>query len=410
MTNFACIISVSSIVYMRLQEPSLAQLFLQFIKIGSTAFGGNVALVAAVRQDLCEQKKWLSDNVLLDATTLGNLLPGPLAVNVVAACGFRMRGLIGALVCMTGVLLPAFVFICILSALYFRYGQMETLSVVLSGLIPAIAAIITVTAWQLMQKNATRWQQRLLVLVAATVLLLSRSFLTTLLIIAASGLIGAWAFGNSAKTPSPASRQISKSPFVYAGILLVIGLMISLLPLSGFAAEVKQIALVFGSMSITLFGGGYVFVPVIHDVVVSDMHWVSDQAFFDGIALGQVTPGPIMISAAFIGWKVGGLWGAVAGTLGIFLPPSALMLMATQFTDQLRNNKIVEAVFQGVRPAVIGMIAASVVVMLSNTALNWQTGVIFLTVLILSAWKKISQSLLVPLAGLLGWILHLVAG
>jgi chromate transporter len=391
-------------------QPTLAQLFLVFLKIGATAFGGNVALVAAVRNEICERRGWLKEEVLLDATTVGNLLPGALAVNVTAALGYRIRGLAGALLSMAGVLLPALVLVCALSAWYFRYGNNPVITVIFNSLLPAVAAVIAATVWQLFRKNVTTLTQGIVVLLAAVTLFLSKSFIATIVVIllgAAAGILFMKKDSSAALQPTV---QRSRAPLWFAVTLLAAGFVVWLIQPQGIAAVVKQLTLTFGSISVTLFGGGYVFVPVIRDVVVNQMQWVTEREFFDGIALGQVTPGPIMISSAFIGWKQAGVWGALGGTAGTFLPPSALMLIATQFTDRLRGNVYVEAIFRGVRPAVIGMIAASVVYIARSGPLNWQAAVIFAAVLWLSLKTKISQAVLVPGGGLLGWLLYTLAG
>jgi chromate transporter len=397
-------------VPMNQSPPTLWSLFLVFLKIGATAFGGNVALVAAVRNELCARRGWLSEESLLDSTTLGNLLPGPLAVNVVASLGFQMRGLAGALVCMAGVLLPALTLVCALSEWYFRYGSHAYITIIFNSMLPAVAAVILATVWQLFQKNATTWLQRGMVVLAAATLLLSRSFLTTLLVIAIAGFTG-WLFMRNAPQQRPVSgRKRSLSPMLFACALAIVASLLIFIQLNGKAALIRQLALTFGSMSITLFGGGYVFVPVIRDVVVEQLQWVTNREFFDGIAIGQVTPGPIMISAAFIGWKQAGIAGALASTAGIFLPPAALMLIATQFTERLRGNTAAEAVFKGVRPAVIGMIAASVFYIARSGPMNWQAVVIFSLALWFSLRTKVSQAVLVPASGLAGWLLYMLAG
>src|SRR5882762_6532761 len=110
-----------------MQEISLLRLFLIFLKIGATSFGGNIALVAAIRKDICEKRKLLSDEQVLDFTSVGNILPGPLATNVIAACGFAIRGMAGALAGLVGIILPALILICILTEVYFRYGESSLL-------------------------------------------------------------------------------------------------------------------------------------------------------------------------------------------------------------------------------------------------------------------------------------------
>jgi chromate transporter len=391
-------------------QPTLAQLFLTFLKIGATAFGGNVALVAAVRNEICDRRGWLKEEMLLDATTIGNLLPGALAVNVTSALGYRIHGLAGALLSMAGVLLPSFVLVCVLSALYFRFGNNENITLLFNSLLPAVAAVIAATVWQLFRKNVTTLTQGIVALLAAVTLFFSKSFIATIVVIALGAAAGILFMKKSSEAIQKPQTARSRGPVLFAATLLVAGLIIWLIQPQGIAAVVKQLTLTFGSISVTLFGGGYVFVPVIRDVVVNQMHWVTEREFFDGIALGQVTPGPIMISAAFIGWKQAGIWGALGGTAGTFLPPAALMLIATQFTDRLRGNALVEAIFRGVRPAVIGMIAASVVYIARSGPLNWQAALIFAVVLWLSLKTKISQALLVPGGGLLGWLLYTVFG
>jgi chromate transporter len=392
----------------------LLRLFLIFLKIGATSFGGNIALVAAVRKELCEKRKLLNDAQLLDYMTLANLLPGPLATNVISTCGFAIRGMPGAMVCLAGVLLPAFVLLCIFSELYIRYGQMPIVEKLFSGLLPGVAAVIASTAWSLAKKNVrTPFHIAVLIAAGAAVLLL-KGFLTTLIVIVASGLLG---YLFSKRNPeakldpaaSPKALPFSWWPLLSLAFVAVTGLFIFLVhtatsPLK----EVRLLGISFGSMSVTLFGGGYVFIPAMERVVVGVHHWVSTREFADAIAVSQVTPGPISISATFVGWKVAGFTGALVATIGIFLPPSLLMIVSEQFLSRFKTHPAVEAVFQGVRPAVIGMITASIWVVGSAVPLDWQAAVIFGVILTLAIWKNLDTAILIPAAGVLGFLLHLV--
>lgn len=400
-----------SIFVPEMHQISLFRLFLVFLKIGSTAFGGNVALVAAVRKDLCEKRKLLTDEQILDFTTLGNILPGPLAANVITACGYSIRGLMGAMLGLVGITLPALVLICALSELYFRNGETGWLLKIFGGLLPGVAAIIAATAWSLAKKNIRNPLQVLILAVAAAAIFFLKGFLVTLAIVGIAGIIGYLFFRkkNDGNIPVPVARKMSNVPLITTLSMLACGVIIFFIhPASLFLQELRMLGLTFGSMSVTLFGGGYVFIPAIEKVVVGTHHWVTSREFADGIAMGQVTPGPVAITASFVGYKVAGIWGATVSAVTIFFPPAILMLLAQQFMDRLKGRPSVEAVFKGVRPAVIGMIATSVWVIGKSAPHDWQSLVIFGTILLLSLWKNYDTAILVPLAGALGWLLHLI--
>jgi chromate transporter len=402
-------------LYEEMQQISLLRLFLVFLKIGLTAFGGNIALVAAVRKDLCERRKLLSDEQVLDFTTLGNILPGPLATNVIAACGYAIRGLPGAILGLVGLILPALVLICAMAEFYFRNGESAVLLKILGGLLAGVAAIIAATAWSLAKKSIKNPLQVFIMLAAGVAIFFLKGFLVTLAIILVAGATGFFFFNSKAKENNaaealakPGNRR-SNVPLFATGILFLCGLLIYLFhPHSLFLQELRMLSLTFGSMSVTLFGGGYVFIPAIEKVVVGVHHWVSSKEFADGIAMGQVTPGPVAITASFVGYKVAGIWGATVSAIAIFFPPAFLMLVAQQFIDRIKNKPEVEAVFKGVRPAVIGMILASIWIIGKSAPQDWQSIVIFVTIFALSLWKNLDTIILIPIAAVMGLVLHLL--
>ncbi|MDQ3111761.1 MAG: chromate efflux transporter [Bacteroidota bacterium] len=399
-----------------MQQISLFRLFLIFLKIGITSFGGNIALVAAVRKDLCERRKLLTDEQVLDFTTLGNILPGPLATNVISACGYAVRGLPGALLGLTGVILPALILICVLAEFYFRNGESETVLTVFGGLLAGVAAIITVTAWSLAKKSIKNPLQVFILVAAAAAIFLFKGFLVTLAIIFGAGLLGFLFFKtkpfdqNSPATSLQQKKRV-RSFVPLAALITVVftGLLLYLIiPGSVYLQNLRLLGLTFGSMSVTLFGGGYVFIPAIEKVVVGTHHWVTSREFADGIAMGQITPGPVAITASFVGYKISGIWGAVVSAIAIFFPPAILMLLAQQFIDRIKNKPGVESVFKGVRPAVIGMILASVWIIGKSAPQDWQSIVIFATILILSLWRNYDTIILIPIAGVMGFLLHMI--
>lgn len=196
-------------------------------------------------------------------------------------------------------------------------------------------------------------------------------------------------------TQNPQNRN-SKLSFFAAVPLFVV-------PLGGLSAGLlTKLFFTFAGMSVMLFGGGYVFIPMIQEVVVTANGWVTQAEFIDGIAMGQITPGPILISATFIGFKVAGLAGALVATIGIFLPPALIMVAATNGLERVKHSPLLQAALRGVRPAVIGMIFAAAVVIGGSASNHWMSLLIFVAVLIALMRFRLEVIWIIPSAGLLG--------
>jgi chromate transporter len=178
-------------------------------------------------------------------------------------------------------------------------------------------------------------------------------------------------------------------------------------PLLGFqAGVVAKLFIVFAGMSVMLFGGGYVFIPLIQEIVVDGQGWVSQKEFIDAIAMGQITPGPILISATFIGYKVAGLAGATAATAGIFLPPALLMIAASRVLDYIKKSIAIKAALRGVHPAVVGLIFAAAVVVARSAPHTWVSLAIFAAALLALLKWRIEVVWIIPAAGLIGTVLY----
>ncbi len=374
--------------------------------MGATAFGGNVALVAAIRREISEKQKWISDEEILDLMIVGNILPGPLATNVVFACGKILHGVLGAFVALFAVLLPSFVLMCFLSWAYFAAGTNEHVTAIMNGILPCVAGIIGATAWNLLRKNVKGWMQYVMVAAAATAMLLWNEFYLTLIIVGVAAVVGRVFLYAPREKKLVVQNESTRSILILPLITLVIFAVIFFFPeISESVAKVKSVALTFGSMSVTLFGGGYVFVPAMEAVVVEKMHWMTTREFSEGIGLGHVTPGPIMISSVFIGWKVAGLKGAIAAAVALFVPPAVVMYVAQHFMQKIKTNDGAEAAFKGVRPAVIGMIFASVWVIFSTGSVGIPAALIFAITLGITVWKNPEPILLILAAAGVGWLI-----
>ena len=386
-------------------DVSLAELFFTFLKIGSTAFGGFMALISVVQNYVVERRKLLRAEDMLDGVSLATILPGPVAVNVVAYAGYRVRGARGALVSAAGVILPSFLLITGLSVAYVRFGRMPAAGKIFQGFIPAVAAVILVAAWNMGAKAIKGVPEALLAFAAAVLLLGVGGFFVTLAIVAGSGLAGILLFPAAAEQApkTDSGRDVPKVP----GTLHGAAAPLAAAPVAGLlAAPLIKLFLTFGVLSLLLFGGGYVFIPLIQHVVVDAYGWVNRQEFIDAIALGQVTPGPILISAAFIGYKVAGFAGAAAATVAIFSPPAFVMVLCARSLDRIKRSARIKAALRGIRPAIIGLIVAAGLAVGRTAPLNGASLFIFGAALIALYRFKVETVWIIPLAGAAGLLLY----
>ncbi|NEO99478.1 MAG: chromate efflux transporter [Symploca sp. SIO2E9] len=380
--------------------PSLGNLFWIFLKIGSTAWGGFMPMIAVI-QSYLRKKNLLQEQDVLDAIFLASVLPGPMAFNVVVGVGYRLRGISGALVCGIAALLPTFVLVLGLSIAYFQLGEIPVVDKLFMGFTPAMVAIIISAAWSMANQTIKGVTEIVISVIACAILLGIGGFYSTLGIILASGLTGWLLFRHQISTTSKSYRTEPQSSNKL--------LSISTLPAVGLLAVKPSLILklfsTFAAMSVTLFGSGYVFIPIIQDLVVNGQGWLSEQEFIDGLAISQITPGPILISSAFIGYKVAGLLGAMSATAGMFGPPALLMLVGTYFLDSLKHSVAIQAALKGVRPAVVGMLMAAAVVVSKTAILHWASALIFIVAIIALIRFRLDVVLIIPVAGIVGLLL-----
>ncbi|GAA3658294.1 chromate efflux transporter [Flavivirga jejuensis] len=390
---------------------TLPFLFWSFLKIGATSFGGFMALISVVQKELVEKKQLIKDQTILDATSLASILPGPMAVNVIVYIGYSLKGIKGAIVSMLGILLPSFLFMLLLSIIYIEYGQFPLLANFFKGVLPAVIAIIISVAINMAKKHIKDYKQVLICIASISALFFIKSVFNTIIIIIGGGFLGYVIYKNYVKPELNPQKKPFKIKKQLVNTLLIatsIGIIVTIIPylLTGESYKnafiQKQLMLTFSSISVTLFGGGYVIIPAMQEIIVSQLQWVTKTEFIEAIAMGQITPGPIFISATFIGYKLGGLLGAITATLSIFIPPGLIMIFFSEFLNKIKNSSVVKATFKGIRPAVIGMIFSAAFTIGKSISINWFAGFIFLAVLLASIKYKIDVVYLIPLSGIAG--------
>jgi chromate transporter len=388
---------------------SLINLFLTFCKLGAISFGGNMALVSVVQNYSCRKKQWLSDEVFLDGVTLCSLLPGPLAVNLIAYVGYKIRGLTGALTCIIGVLLPSFILVTGLSYLYFTYGKIPEVKSFLHSLAPVISGVIIATVIPLARKNLILTSQFIIAIIAFSFMVFIKAPVAVFSVIAFSGICGYYLYKQDMNKKSHLVSM--RIPFLRLLLLMLsIIFFLGIFIIKGIIPDenLRLLGKVFSTMSMTLFGGGYVFIPTIGTIVTETFPWLTMKEFTDGIAIGQITPGPILITSAFIGFKIAGIGGALLATIAIFLPPALLVIISLHFMSYLKAQPVAQSIFQGLRPGIIGMIAASVIFIGKDAVLEWQSWIICTIVVISIIYYRIDASIVIPVSAFIGYLLFMI--
>lgn len=395
---------------------TLGGLFLSFLKIGIVGFGGGVAVLAQIRALTVRKRGWITDSEFAEAVALAQSLPGTSAGNSVSYIGLRLRGWRGAVVAMSGFILPSMLIMIALAILYKHVHNFTGSEQFFHGLNGAVVALILVTAWRMGKNILTRrWQWGLAVLGFLAVAVLEA---TVLEVVFASGLIGIYidAFGEKQLSRWRALRTIvarrrtrirtrmvrqrrtrfeTRPPEAVAEepeeerevstTFHSIGLFAVAMPVIAKLSLLLTVSAIFLRIGSVTFGGGLVMVPLIESEVVNTHHWLTHQEFADAFALGQITPGPVLITATFVGYRVAGTLGALIATISIFLPAFLITIAAGSSLRRFRNNKQVQSFLQGVAPAVVGLLVAAA---LSIGRAGIHTG-IGMTIMLLAAFTLV---------------------
>jgi chromate transporter len=364
---------------------TLGGLFLSFLKIGLVGFGGGVAVLAQIRAVTVRKRLWLTDSEFADALALAQALPGTSAGNSVTYIGLRLRGWRGAAVSMAGFILPSMLIMIGLAIVYKHIRAFPDTQRFFHGLNGAVVALILVTAWRMGKNILTRrWQWWLAVLSFLAVATLDATVLEVVLV---AGLIGIYidSFAETqlkrlrnlrtiARRRSRVRARLAKqrrrrrdtkeepAPEPEASTTLrSLSVLAVAMPLAAKLSLLFTLSAIFLRIGSVTFGGGLVMVPLIESEVVNNHQWLTHQEFADAFALGQITPGPVLITATFVGYRVAGTLGALVATISIFLPAFLMTIAAGSSLRRFRSNKLVQAFLRGIAPAVVGLLVAAAV-------------------------------------------------
>jgi len=368
---------------MQEQKPGLAELARVFLKLGAMSYGGP-AIMGIMQAELQEKRGWLSKEKFLEGLALVNMLPGPGATQLGIFVGYERAGWRGGLLAGLCFILPAFFIMLALTLFYTAYGAMPALRGAFYGLGPVVLGIFAVALYRLGKNALNTRTQVLLALAALAAAAWSPFGIVPILLLA--GCAGV-ALHHSTRQGLAAAALI----LALIAVSQAAGGMVESANTAAVAPPGRglwDIGVFFFKVGALTFGGGLSMLAFVQEQVVNQLHWLTPREYLDGLALGQLTPGPILMLAAYVGFKLAGLAGAAVGCMAIFLPSFVLMLSVMPVLARLRHLRWIKAAMRGISAAVIGVVACSLLRMAPDAAPDaFALCLLFLTVAAILAWR-----------------------
>jgi chromate transporter len=370
----------------------LRGLLLYFLRLGTFGFGGPIALAGHMQHDLVEERGWFTKEEYLEGLALSQLSPGPLAAQLAMYLGWVRARALGATAVAVAFVAPSFVMVLALSWLYLRFGGLAWIAAAFYGIGAAVIAIIARSAWKLARTTVGR-DPVLVALFAVSAAFTAWTEKEVIWVFLGCGVFALLARG---WRPAPAAARSLAWP-----LWLVSGLH------GPAAGELWRIATYFAEAGAFVFGSGLAIVPFLHGGVVGQFHWLSERQFLDAVAVAMITPGPVVITVAFIGFLVAGPAGASLAAAGVFLPPYLFVIVLAPHFKRWSANLKVKAFVAGVTSAAAGAIAGAAFVLGKRAIVDLPTAAIcVVTLVLLIKARKLPEPLLIGVAGVAGLILR----
>jgi chromate transporter len=372
-----------------------------FLKLGTIGFGGPVALVGFMHRELVEKRRWITEETYKLSLALAQIMPGPLAAQTAIAIGYFEGGVLGATLVGLAFVLPSFLMVVAISLLYVAYGGLWWMQALFYGIGATVVAIIAIAAYKLSRStnkaDPVLWA---IFAVLTVVTVWAQAELAEFFIVAGlvTLIVRAW----------PGWKRGLVIALSGAALGLVIWLIEAWGQQAGTTADSRdvlvQILLFFTKAGAFVFGSGLAIVPFLQQGVVQQFGWLNEHQFLDAVAVAMITPGPVVITVAFIGFLVAGLAGSIMAALGIFLPVYLFTIIPAPWFKRHRDNPQLKAFVNGATAAATGAITGAVIVLGARAITDLPTAVIALVSLAVLWRYKISEPIIVSIAGLVGLV------
>src|SRR5882762_9150884 len=378
---------------------SLAELVRYFLYLGTLGFGGPVALVGFMHRDLVERRRWIDEDEYRLGVALAQIMPGPLAAQLAIALGYFQRGVIGATAVGLAFVVPSFVMVIGISIAYRRFGGLWWMQALFYGIGAAVIAIIAIAAYKLARSTNKR-DPLLWGIFGALALttMIAEAELAEFFVIA--GMVTL--FARARPTRAQALMAGGGGAALVAIIWLIERWFVNLK--IGGDQILLQILVFFTKAGAFVFGSGLAIVPFLHQGVVQQFGWLTEQQFIDAVAVAMITPGPVVITVVFIGFLAAGFLGAVAAAVGIFLPVYLFTIIPAPWFARNRDNVLLKAFVLGATAAATGAITGAVILLARRAIYDLPTAAVALVSLVVLWRFKIPEPILVVAAGIVGLI------
>jgi chromate transporter len=360
-----------------------------FLRLGLLGFGGPVALVGQMERELVTERGWLTKEQMREAIAVCQSLPGPLAIQVGIYVSYLRGGFWAAWAGGWAFILPNFIIVAALGALYVHFGGLQPVTAIFYGVSPAVIALILHSCYRLTRLGMEDWLQWVIAAACFAVTVILQAEVAILFI--AAGTVGVLYYGTLRRNAASSGTLMAMAPVV---------------PLAPHATTTTlvKLGLFFLKAGALTFGSGLVIVPFLQQGVVQQYGWLGERDFLVAVAIGMISPGPVVITATFVGYLVAGFWGALAATVGIFLPSFILALVAAPLLAQHRSNRNVQGFVKGAYAAAIGTILGACVLLGRIAIGDWLTILIGLVSLAALFRWKVSNPLLMAATAAVGLV------
>lgn len=372
------------------QRRPIREIVAYFLRLGTIGFGGPVALVGQMERELVGEKGWLTKEEMRDAIAVSQALPGPLAIQVGIFIAYMRGGFWGAWAGGWAFILPNFLIVAALGALYVHFGGLSWMTALFYGVSPAVIALILHSCWRLAKLGMDDWLQWTIAAICFGVTIWLQAEVAVLFV--GAGVLGILYYGSLFRGAKEPSGMLALAP-------LAVGT--SKEPTFGVLGQLSAFFLKAGSLT---FGSGLVIVPFLEKGLVQQYGWLDGREFLVAVAVGMMSPGPVVITATFVGYLVAGFWGSLISTISIFLPSFILILVVAPILARHRGNTNVQGFVNGAYAAAIGTILGACVLLGKIAIGDWLTALIAVgSLAVLFRWK-VSNPLLVGTTAVIGLI------
>jgi chromate transporter len=377
---------------MAVKRGSLTELLLYFLRLGLLGFGGPVALVGQMERELVAERGWLTKEQMREAIAICQSLPGPLAIQVGIYISYLRGGFWGAWIGGWAFIFPNFVIVAALGALYVYLGDLKPVTAIFYGVSPAVIALILHSCYRLAKLGMEDWLQWAIAAVCFVVTVVLQAEVALLFV--GAGLVGIFYYGSLFRRSPPATLSVTAAP-----------VLAQLMPVAS-GSTIGKLLLFFLKAGSLTFGSGLVIVPFLQQGLVQQYGWLDQRQFLIAVAVGMISPGPVVITATFVGYLVAGFWGSLVSTIGIFLPSFILVLVAAPLLARHRANPNVQGFVKGAYAAAIGTILGACILLGRIAIGDWLTVLIGLASLaVLFRWK-VNNPLLIAATAVIGLIAY----